>query len=434
MAKIITFIPPDLNKDNKKGEVIGFEKDSFMNHLKRCEFSINRKDWFAAIQNFNKALDKSIEMAEFNRYIWGGLLENIYVETGNPRLLIYYYARKLVVSKNIYVLLNMWASYNFCKQKKQARILAKYLVKNGLVQESIFDERNFIMPELDYSNNVDVMVNKVIDDINAQKFHRAFKRLHFAYMLDRTDPFVCYLYHNADEAFSGKINKSLPELYIMKRLKEIEKATEDDEAFKQLWAKDDHYSLMRFLTNYGSIGLNEKFHLRMLKNINFEQFFYAEHALFTDGKSNLKKQLMVFLLVDGVVKKICIVHSYVPRIVSLSPMQSVTKLDYKFRLSIMEALSILLDVTDCYELDITYEINAIIKGANEENKGAFNNINLIRDMLVYYYLIRRDKKTLKKLFTEDNANIIEIMLDKFNIKTTVDFSRYKNILHFKARV
>ena len=434
MAKIISFVPKVISKKHSThpAQVINIEEGGHINCLKRAVLAINSGDMLYACEQYNKAIDIFLNGVFYpNDSIWQDILERIYGFTGNYELLFNSMARYLRFDKDMLYLFNMWGILKVSRQEKKARLFQEYLINNNLVDAFLFDDKNIILKDFDTTNNLNVIINKVTNDINNKRFDRAFKYLHFAYELDRTNPFVSYLYFNADEAFDGKLTKTLPEMYIMQRIKEIEDAVDDEKAYEGLWEKEDSESLIRFLTNYGSIGLNEKFYVQMLSKLTKKAIYYCETALISEGKGLLKKQLLLYLLASGLSNKLCIIHNDLPRVVVLHSLARARRIHPNLELSIIEALNVLLDITNCYSLDLTYEINTLLKGCNKSNIITFDNIDLTRDVLVYFYLLRNNKKLLKKLFVNDE--IFKIIFEKFNINTSFDFVDNKHILLFKPK-
>lgn len=433
MSKVMTFKPKVSKIENPKGKVISIDKGNFTSAFTRSIFALSQGKTLSACIFYNKALDRYLKdvFLPFDM-VWQDVLNRIYTQTGNFRLQYNSMAKFLRFDLGEAYLFNMWSLLVLAKQEKEAKHYKEYCIKNNLVSPKMFQEYSVAVNNFDDSDSVKNLISNAIKDINKQKFDSAFANLHLAYELDRCDPFISYLYFNADESFTGKIDKKLPDTYIAKRLTQIENACKNEEKFSKLWQEQDSASLIRFLTNYGSVKLNELFYSEMFMHLTREMSYFSDDALVSDGKPLLKKQLLLFTLATGITDKLCIVLNDVPRIVKMKDFNKLHKTHDNMEFIVIEALNVLLDLTDCYELDLSFEINSIIRNVDDDNRPLLKNLELIRDYLVYLYFSNRDKSRLKKLFSD--LTIFEVLNERFYLKRNqyeVDAS--KNVLQFKLK-
>lgn len=433
MKKVMTFKPKVSKIENPKGEVINIDKGNFTSAFTRSIFALSQGKILSACIYYNKAIDRYLkEMFLPFDMMWQDILNRIYTQTGNFRLQFNSMAKFLRFEVDESHIFNMWSLLVLAKQEKEAKHYKEYCIKNNLVTPKFFEDYIVAVNNFDDSNSVKNLISSVIKDINKHKFESAFANLHLAYELDRSDPFISYLYFNADESFTGKIDKQLPDAYIAKRLTQIENACFTEEDFKKLWSAEDSPSLIRFLVNYGSIKVNEYFYSIMFSHLTREMLHYCDDALVSDGKPLLKKQLLLFTLATGITDKLCIILKDVPRVVTMKDFNKLHKVHNNMEFIVIEALNVLLDLTDCYMLDLSFEINSVIRNVDDSNRKILDNLDLIRDYLVYLYFSNRDKSRLKKLFSD--LTIFEVLNERFHIKENqCAVDSCKDILQFKLK-
>lgn len=435
MSKVITFTPKVTKIEKPKGEVINIDSGDFVSALTRSIFALGQGNTLSACIYYNKALDRYLKQVflPFDM-MWLDILNRIYTQTGNFRLQFNSMARFLRFDMGETYLFNMWSLLVLAKQDKEAKHFKEYCIKNNLVSPKMFIEYIVDVDKFNdaSNNNLQKLVSSAIKDINKQKFESAFASLHLAYELNRSDPFISYLYFNADESFTKKVGNKLPDIYIAKRLAQIKEACRSEKEFRKLWSAEDAPSLIRFLTNYGTVKLNERFLSMMFSNMTRDMSYFCDEALVSEGKPLLKKQLLILTLATGITDRLCVILNDVPRIVKMKDFNKLSLVHSNMDFIVIEALNVLLDLTDCYVLDLSFEINSIIKNVNDTNRKLLGNLELIRDYLVYLYFLNRDKERLKKLFLD--VDVFEMLNKKFKIKVNQKaIDSCDNVLQFKLK-